>query len=358
MFYGFYLFIFCVTVLLAVVLTMAMRKLAFRYDFLDMPEGRKMHAAAKPLLGGLGIFVAFNFVLLSVLLLFHFGFFKSYEICRYISDTLSGNRIFAVLSGGFMVMLLGLYDDRKCVGPHIKLLAQFLIAAYVFFMGIKITLFVDSIFVSYLFTSFWVVFIMNAFNLLDNIDGLSAGIAVIACIFSVCISLFFGQYVEALMFLILAGAVLGFLFFNFSPSSIFMGDCGSLFIGYMISVLTIETTYLVSSDKLYVSFMTPVLLLAIPLYDTFSVLIIRMKNRVSIFAGDNNHFSHRLLRLGMSVKGAVLFLYLISCAVSICAVLIPYVSFLAALLLFIQSLIILFIVAMLEYYGSKINNTK
>lgn len=358
MFYSFYLCVFAITLCLSVGLTLLMRKIAFKYAFLDRPEGRKMHTNAKPLLGGLGIFIAFNVVLLLVLGSFHVGFFEGSEIGKYIWKIVSGNRIFAILSGGFMVMLLGLYDDRKCVGPQVKLLAQFLIAAYVFFMGIKITLFVDNLFISYVFTSFWVVFIMNSFNLLDNIDGLSAGIAVIACIFSVCISFFYGQYLGALMFLILAAAILGFLFFNFSPSSIFMGDCGSLFIGYMISVLTIETTYLVSSDRLYVSFMTPVLLLAIPLYDTFSVLLIRMKNRVSIFAGDNNHFSHRLLRLGMSVKGAVLFLYLISCAVSICAVLIPYVSFFAALLLFVQSLIILFIVAMLEYYGSKINNKK
>lgn len=356
MFYGFYLCVFVFTFVLSLGLTFLMRKIAHARNFLDQPTDRKLHSSAKPLLGGLAIFISFVFMVGA---LFAFLLLSGQwgEQLFYFKDMLvSTPRLFAILSGGFMVMLLGLYDDRKCISPEVKLLTQFLIAAYVFFMGIKITLFVDNVFVSFIFTSFWVVFIMNAFNLLDNIDGLSGGIAFIACVFSVFVSFSVEQYFVAFMFLVLGGAVLGFLIFNFNPSSIFMGDCGSLFIGYMIAVLTMETTYFVSESKWYVSFMTPVLLLSIPLYDTFSVLIIRFKNRVSIFAGDNNHFSHRLVRLGMSVKGAVLFLYLISCAVSICAILIPYVSFELALLLFVQALIILFIVAMLEYYGTKINH--
>lgn len=358
MFYGFYSCVFFITLILSIVLTFYMRKLAFKRNFLDMPAGRKVHTTAKPLLGGMAIYIAFMAVVLSVFGLVYMSEIKGSSAFYFSSIFVFTPRLFAILSGGFMVMLLGLYDDRKCVSPQIKLLSQFLIASYVFFMGIKITLFIDNILISYLFTSFWIVFIMNAFNLLDNIDGLSGGIAVIACIFSVFISFTLEQYFIAFMFLVLAASILGFLVFNFNPSSIFMGDCGSLFIGYMIAVLTVETTYFVAGNKWYVSLMMPVLLLSIPLYDTFSVLIIRFKNKVSIFAGDNNHFSHRLIRLGMSVKGAVLFLYLISCAVSICAVLIPYVSFEAAVLLFVQSIIILVIVAMLEYYGTKIKSPK
>ena len=261
---------------------------------------------------------------------------------------------------------LGLRDDKKAMGPAIKLLVQLaIIAALVIGLDLRILTFLDhylgmgrwpSVFVTVL----WITAITNAFNFLDNMDGLSAGVAAVCTIAFLATALSLGQWFVAALLSLLLGSLLGFLCFNFPPASIFMGDSGSLVIGLLLGVLTVRTTYLepaAQSQPLAANWyrlLAPVIVLALPLYDLFVVTVIRLMRGKSPFVGDNNHFSHRLVARGMSRSTAVLCLYLVTAATSVAAILLPQVGRTYALLIFIQTLLILGVVALLEQHpGSR-----
>ncbi|MFC2140285.1 MraY family glycosyltransferase [Candidatus Auribacterota bacterium] len=358
-----YLYIFLFSLLASTIFTFCSKKLAIRYGFLDQPNQVKFHTNAKPLLGGgVAIFFACYLTILLNFIIVYLAKDTSFlpaSLKIHVPGIFrQGEKLSAILLGGVLMMLLGLYDDKKCISPYGKLLSQILIASVLFFLDVRITLFINNLWINYLITCGWVIFIINSFNLLDNIDGLSAGICFISALLFFAVASALKQYFISVMLLSLAGSLLGFLFYNFNPASIFMGDCGSLFIGYMMSVLTIQATYLPKGGSSFIPLITPVLILAIPLYDTFSVIIIRIKTRTSIFKGDKNHFSHRLVRLGMSARGAVLFLYLVSFAIGISATILPYLNLASSLVLLIQAVAIILIVALLEYFGKSRNAKK
>ena len=162
------------------------------------------------------------------------------------------------------------------------------------------------------------------------------------------------QILVSLLLVIFIGVLSGFLIFNYPPASIFMGDAGSLFLGYIMSVLSIKATFYVEHNLSIIPIVTPLLILAVPIYDTLSVIIIRIKNRKHIFCGDRNHFSHRLLNLGMSVKEAVLFIYLVTLALGVSAIALKGASFTSQIILLFQAIGLLAIIYLLE----KVNNKK
>src|SRR5437868_1934959 len=211
-------------------------------------------------------------------------------------------------------------------------------------------------FPSIVLTVLWIAGITNAFNFLDNMDGLSAGVA------AVCGSAFLltvltmpepRQLFVAVTLALFIGALLGFLVFNFAPASIFMGDSGSLLVGLVLGVLTIRTTYLPAGDQgnlahRWYALLAPLVVLAVPLYDLIVVSFIRVRMGKSPFVGDTNHFSHRLVARGMSRRTAVLCIYLVTAATSAAAILLTHVeSTFAALLIFAQPLLILGVVMLL-----------
>jgi UDP-GlcNAc:undecaprenyl-phosphate GlcNAc-1-phosphate transferase len=200
----------------------------------------------------------------------------------------------------------------------------------------------------------WITAITNAFNFLDNMDGLSAGVAAVCTAAFLATALLIGQWFVAASLALLLGALLGFLCFNFQPASIFMGDSGSLVIGLVLGVLTIRTTYLRPGEDFgagWYSVFAPVMVLAVPLYDLMVVSAIRLLRGRSPFVGDTNHFSHRLVARGMSRRTAVLCIYLVTAATASAAVVLPQVrSTFAAVLLFVQTLLILGVVAVLEQH--------
>jgi UDP-GlcNAc:undecaprenyl-phosphate GlcNAc-1-phosphate transferase len=200
----------------------------------------------------------------------------------------------------------------------------------------------------------WIVGITNAFNFLDNMDGLSAGVAAVCTTAFLVTTLTIHQWFVAASLALLLGSLLGFLFWNFPPAKIFMGDSGSLVIGFVLGVLTVRTTFLppgVDWGAGWYAVFAPVIVLALPLYDLTVVSIIRMSRGRSPFVGDTNHFSHRLVARGMSKRTAVLCLYLITAATSIAAILLPHVtSTFAALLIICQTVLILGVVALLEQH--------
>jgi UDP-GlcNAc:undecaprenyl-phosphate GlcNAc-1-phosphate transferase len=261
----------------------------------------------------------------------------------------------AFLGGCVLLHIVGLIDDRKALGPFIKLIVQLVVAAglSICFREIR-ALTALGTGVSIVVTTLWIVGITNAFNFLDNMDGLSAGIAAVCTTAFLVTTLTIEQWFVAAALALLLGSLLGFLFWNFPPAKIFMGDSGSLVIGFVLGVLTVRTTFLPPGKEWgagWYSVFAPVIVLALPLYDLIVVSIIRMSRGKSPFVGDTNHFSHRLVARGMSRRTAVLCLYLVTAATSIAAILLPHVnSKAAAILIFCQTILILGVVALLEQH--------
>jgi len=217
-----------------------------------------------------------------------------------------------------------------------------------FLYGIRITFFINIPFVNCLLTVGWIVLISNAFNLLDNMDGLSSGISFIAAFIFFIIARRNGQFFVSSMLVCFVGVIMGFLRFNMHPARIFMGDCGSLFIGFLLAVLTILGTYYTADTPTAAPIIMPLLIMLVPLFDTFSVIFIRLKNKVSIFKADRNHFSHRLVRLGMSKKSAVLFIYLVTFCTGLGAMLLPYLDRAGCFIILLQACCIILIIILLE----------
>jgi UDP-GlcNAc:undecaprenyl-phosphate GlcNAc-1-phosphate transferase len=357
-------------------LTFAMIRVAPRLGFVDKPGGRKIHANPKPLGGGVAIFWAFAVPMLVLLLLAHreviphtifavwSALFDPVHFegpgARLLEAYLGGVRektplALAILGAVLLLHVLGLTDDCKALGPYLKLIVQFAAAAAVVlpFREMRVlTALGDGI--SIVISILWIVAITNAFNFLDNMDGLSSGVAAVATTAFLITALLIGQWFVAATLALLLGALLGFLCFNFPPARIFMGDSGSLVIGFLLGVLTVRTTFLPKGQDWgagWYAVFAPLIVLAVPLYDLIVVSIIRASRGKSPFVGDTNHFSHRLVARGMSRRTAVLTLYLLTAATSVAAILLPYVtSTFAAMLIFAQTLLVLGVVALLEQH--------
>lgn len=340
-------------------LTDQFRSLAQRLNFLDHPSvKRKIHKKPIPLMGGCSIAVTvFGLIWLHLFVLSQWGEQISLipaALSQHISGALEQwKKLFVITLGGIAIALVGLYDDRYSLSPKKKLLFQVIIALVVSSLGIRLSLFVDSTVFQILVSAFWIILLVNAFNLLDNMDGLSAGVGLIASLLFAIVAIKTDQYFLGVILSLLCGSLAGFLIWNFNPAKIFMGDCGSQLIGYLIAVFTILETFYTPESKTFSPILMPLFILAVPLYDTASVIVIRLKNRESIFKADTRHFSHRIKALGMSTKGTVLFLYLVTLTLGLGAPLLPFISIKGGIYLFFQALCALSVIAILEYYGGK-----
>ena len=301
--------------LLSMILTPACRRLAFRFGVLDRPGTRKVHKHAKPLLGGLAIFVSFNLVLLVLWLLDYIERAQRFQVL-------------SIAAGGLVIMVVGLIDDVKPITPRIKLLTQVAVsatAAMIIILGdIKLSIHVLDAHdvLALLVTVVWVVGITNSFNLLDNMDGLSAGVGVIASVAFAVIGVMQREPVVSMLALAVGGSCLGFLRYNLPPSKIFMGDAGSMFVGFTLASVAVLGVYTRITDVPRLAMITPVLVLAVPIFDTASVVWIRWRSHRPLFVGDKNHFSHRLVSFGMSQSKAVFFIYLVAGLMGLLAILV------------------------------------
>lgn len=363
--------LFLQTFLLSALLTPLMRKIAPSLGYLDHPGERKVHDAAKPLLGGAAIFLSLMvvvfvdwFVLQWLgLLVDGNGGWLSQQI-HNLAEIAAGARsvrtqMVGLVLGGLVVFSVGLYDDRFGMHPIIKLSAQILAGIILYMVDIRITLLIPSELWSFCVTVFWVVLVTNSYNLLDNMDGLSGGVATISLLVLAVATTWLGSQDFITAYLItLAGAIVGFLLYNFYPSTIFMGDAGSMFIGYNLAATSTLATFLSSSDQEWSDWaiIMPVVIMAVPLFDTISVIAIRIKNRKPIYVGDKNHFSHRLVALGMSPRNAVLTIYLVTLCTGLGALLLPYVDTVGAFVILLQTIAIFCIITLLEYVKSDNTN--
>lgn len=343
------------------ILTRAMRSLALQWRFLDHPADRKIHVRPTPMMGGVALWLTFFGILWSHQLgacllaknIVAFSWVPP-EILSHLNGILRQTPKLALITlGGTVLAAVGLYDDRFHISPKTKLLWQIGVAVLIVLGGIRLHLFLNNPWAAGILSVLWLVALINAFNLLDNMDGLSAGVALIAAALFAGIAVESGQFFLATSLLIVCGMLAGFLCFNFHPASIFMGDCGSQLLGYLMAVFTILETFYSPRFPTHFPVLMPLLILAVPLYDTSSVIVLRTWRRESIFKADKRHFSHRLNALGMNVRGTVLFIYLVTLTLGLSAPLLPFLSPRGAWVLFLQAISILTVIALLEYFGER-----
>ncbi len=341
--------------------TLAVRAVAPRVGFVDRPGGRKIHANPKPLGGGVAIFAGVALPLAAALVAAHVPAIVGRLPIdpAYVRGAAEQTPMAVGLLLAMAVMHgLGLADDRRPLGPYAKLVVQLtVIGTFVAVFDVRALTFADrwglGRWPSVVATVVWIGAITNAFNFLDNMDGLSAGVGAVCTVAFLVAALTIQQWFVAATLAMLLGSLVGFLCFNFAPATIFMGDSGSLLIGLLLGVLTVRTTYIPKGEpwaRGWYAVFAPAIVLAVPLYDLIVVSVIRLARGRSPFVGDTNHFSHRLVARGMSRRTAVLCLYLVTAATSVAAILLPRVEPAFAPLIFVQTVLILGVVGLLEQH--------
>jgi len=288
---------------LALILTPLVRALARRYGFIAVPKTDRWHKKPTAMLGGVVIWLS------VVITYFLFSLHTAYGKWILLAST--------------FLFLVGLIDDLLHIKPYQKLIGQILGSVYVVYYGLTLP-WTSSVLLNMALTLFWLVAITNAINLLDNMDGLASGIAVIAAGFLALSFVNSGEFIEALMLLIFAAALLGFLFYNSNPASIFMGDCGSMFVGFFLASSALVNVSGGRSRSFLPVLAVPILVLFIPIFDTTFVTVLRKLSGRAASQGGRDHTSHRLVALGMSERNAVLMLYCFAALSGVLAILVQH----------------------------------
>jgi UDP-GlcNAc:undecaprenyl-phosphate/decaprenyl-phosphate GlcNAc-1-phosphate transferase len=319
-----------ITVLIVTPLVM---KLAIKIGAIDKPNKRKVHERVMPRLGGLAIFIG--------------------VIIGYFVAGLYKERIISISLGALLIIMIGILDDKFELSAKVKLIGQILAACIVVSSGLTI----DFISIPFLarfdlgffaipITIFWIVAITNAINLIDGLDGLAAGISAISIATIAIMAGFYGKFLILTLALIILASTIGFLFYNFHPAKIFMGDTGALFLGYSISILSLLGLY--KSVTLF-SFVVPIIILGVPIFDTTYAIIRRIVNKQPISAPDKSHLHHRILALGFSHKTTVLIIYGMGVLFSICAIIFSTSTLWGSI--FIIFVLVLFVQIVAEVVG-------
>lgn len=270
-------------------LTPLTRQIAMRLGVVDKPnQPRKTHKDHKPMMGGLAIYLALT---ISVLV---------FSPPQHIRELL------AIVSGAGLLALVGLIDDRYELSWRVRFIVQFAAALVLVIVGIQIQL-LGTQWIDIPITLIWVVALTNATNFLDNMDGLTAGLSAIAASFFLLIAILQGQILVSLLAAGILGSAVGFLVYNFAPSSTFMGDMGALALGYLLATLAIKLNF--ANQPLNVSWMVPVLVLALPIFDINLVFWTRLAEGRSPAEAGRDHTSHRIKALGLGNRGTVITLY-------------------------------------------------
>ncbi len=307
-----FIIVFLVALAISYILTPYAKKLAYKIGAIDIPkDNRRVHTKPMPRLGGLAIYISFIITALMTLQL--------------------TTELVGLLIGATMIVAIGIIDDCKQISAKLKLLVQILAALVVVYSGVRIEGisfalsrggYIGLGVLSVPLTVFWIVGITNTVNLIDGLDGLAAGVSFIAALSLAYVA--YGQSADigtsmAMLLIILAGGLLGFLPYNFNPAQIFMGDTGSLLIGFLLATISVEGL-IKSATTLAVAI--PILALGVPVFDTAFAIIRRLVNKRPIMEADKGHLHHKLLEHGFSQKQTVLVLYFISAVLGGSAVLI------------------------------------
>ncbi len=323
---------FAAALVIALVLTPAVKYFAVWVGAVDAPNHRKVHTRIMPRLGGLAIFIAF---------------IAAFFMISPVLDNYKQNAAWALVVGGSIVVLVGALDDRFQLSPKVKLLGQ-LIAAVIAVVGFDLrvnllnlpfgeSMSISMEWLSIAITIFWIVGVTNALNLIDGLDGLAAGVSAIAIATMLVLAIMMGNVTVILLSTILLGSIIGFLFFNFHPAKIFMGDSGALFLGFSLAVLSV----LGFKQAVFVSYIVPLAMLGVPLSDTFFAIVRRLVNRTPISVADKSHLHHCILQLGFSHRMTVLVIYGIAASFGGVAVLLSQTTALWLTILIVALLLIM-----------------
>jgi UDP-GlcNAc:undecaprenyl-phosphate GlcNAc-1-phosphate transferase len=290
---------FAAALCFALISTPAVRRVAFRLGLICMPRSDRAHSEPTPLMGGVAIYVGATVALLVGGLgaqLFLKGWGNLGELA-------------GILSGATLIAAVGLWDDRVRLGWGLKLLAQLVAVALPIMSGVAIQLPISQA-LNLALTVVWIIYLTNAVNFTDNMDGVAAATSVVAAAFLTLVAAMNGQYLVSSLAAALMGASLGFLVFNLPlpRASIFMGDAGALFLGYLLAILGIKVRF--PDNVRFVTWMVPLLILGVPLFDPVLVFVSRFRRRVPLMRGGVDHLSHRLARFGFGVLGTPLVLAL------------------------------------------------
>lgn len=320
--------------------TFAIKKIALKLNVVDIPNHRKIHTKPTPLLGGLAIFI---------------GFFVGLLYLRPMHD-----HYFVIMLGAIVIIITGILDDKYDLRPVVKFGGQVLAASFLISSGLIIERFtfpfigvVDLGVFSVIITILWVVGITNAVNFMDGLDGLATGISTIAISTMLIMAIVDMQMFAAYLCVVLIGANIGFLYHNFYPAKIYMGDTGSNFLGYMIAVISILGLF---KNIALLGFVIPVVILAVPIFDTLFAIIRRVRNKQSISQPDNKHIHYQLMRVGLTHRQSVLVMYAFSLIFGIIAILFAKTSYTITFIVLIIALILVHILA--EIAGLVLNGKR
>ncbi|MCD4689870.1 undecaprenyl/decaprenyl-phosphate alpha-N-acetylglucosaminyl 1-phosphate transferase [bacterium] len=289
---------FALSMLAVLALTPALRSLATRLRFLDHPNRIKIHKSPTPLMGGIAVALASLASAAAALALVQYPY---------------SARIVGFLAGGLIVVILGLADDANGMRPAVKLTGQATAAAVMILSGGVHGLPLHPV-LGFCLALIWMVGLMNAFNFLDNMDGITSGLAAIATFGIFTLALGHGQTLTAIAAISVAGGTLGFLRYNFNPASIFLGDAGSLFLGYVVGGLSLRAVSYAGADS--TALLIPVLMLGYPIFDATLVTVARLAEGRDVAVGGKDHSSHRLASLGLSARQTAACIYLISASLT------------------------------------------
>ncbi len=313
-----YLIIGAGAFILSVAFMPVFMKIAHRFAILDRPTTHlKKHERPIPYLGGVAIYLAFLITVGTAKILMH--------------QTFHG--IIGIILGATIIVLMGIIDDVKNLPPYPKLIIQLITAAIIIGVNIHIN-FMENNIVNIILTVIWVVGITNAMNIIDIMDGLAGGVAAIAALAFFVVATLAGRVNDMIPAIALFGAVGGYLIYNKPPAKIYMGDAGSLFLGFMLATLALNESY---SKINFIAVLSPILILGVPIFDTTLVTFIRIRKGIMPLYGSNDHLAQRIVMLGFTKTQAVLILLFISLLLSLLAVWSTFLNFSGALLLYLGS---------------------
>jgi UDP-GlcNAc:undecaprenyl-phosphate/decaprenyl-phosphate GlcNAc-1-phosphate transferase len=314
-----YILAFLIALIVAYIITPGVISLAIKMGAMDAPDPRKVHKKPIPRLGGIGIYLAFMVAVLFTV-----------DITQ---------EMLGLLIGGTVIAVVGIVDDFKNLPAKVKLLGQIIAACILVAFDIRIDFisdpFGDFYYLEYLAvpaTVFWIVGLTNTVNLIDGLDGLAAGVSMIAAATILLVALQQGFVLVAVLTAALAGSAMGFLHYNFNPAKIFMGDTGSMFLGFMLAGISIIGAV---KSAATIALIVPILALGLPILDTTFAIVRRYRGGVPIFKPDRGHLHHRLLDLGFTQRQAVLLMYVISGVLGLSAIALTEVSSSIAILIII-----------------------
>lgn len=345
---------------LSATLTALAKRIAPRIGLVAYPKADRYHRSIIPLGGGIAIFFTLAIFLIGAVAAVrflvvpgHLGQLAEWTGLNPADFLRRSDELLVIFLCAAILFAMGLRDDKRALGPFFKLAVQFAVAGLAaFFADVRVEFFIQNRILTAALSAFWIVVIVNAFNFLDNMDGASAGMAVIAGAVLFVAAAFNGQVLVGGLAIVFIGSLLGFLVFNFPPASIFMGDAGSLVVGFFVALLTLRTTYYQQTGSgSWYPVLLPLIAMAVPLYDFTSVVLLRISQGKSPFVGDTQHFSHRLRRRGLTDRQTALTLYLATLCTGLGATFLYQVNLVGAILIVVQTAMIVAIIGIFEGTG-------